>query len=267
MITPKEINKRAAANRVSDRQIEKDYVLTWALAGVAEHEVLNKALVFKGGTVLKKCYFEDYRYSEDLDYTLLDESLTHETLIVYFEEVFKWVKEESNITFQLGETNTHQASGSSQFYVNYFGPLGGNMGSRSIKVDITRGEILIYEPEQRKVFTDYSDMEDISAVLSCYPLSEILIEKMAALMGRTEPRDFYDFWYFMEIERMDISEHLGAFEQKAKRHKHDPKEFANKVLSKEAVFGKDWVKKLQHQIHDLGKFDEVFRQTKRHLKF
>jgi predicted nucleotidyltransferase component of viral defense system len=59
MITSKEINKRAAENRVSDRQIEKDYILTWTLAGTAAHETLSKALVFKGGTVLKKCYFED----------------------------------------------------------------------------------------------------------------------------------------------------------------------------------------------------------------
>ncbi|MET3980311.1 putative nucleotidyltransferase component of viral defense system [Mucilaginibacter sp. UYP25] len=266
MITPKEINKRAAENRVNDRQIEKDYVLTWVLTAIADHNILKRALTFKGGTVLKKCYFDDYRFSEDLDFTLLDYSLTHEDLVGYFNEVFAWVKEETNITLQMKETNIHAASGSSQFYVDYIGPLGGNIGSRDIKVDITRGEVLVYEPVQKMLFTDYSDMEDLSCELQCYPLSEVLIEKMAALMGRTEPRDFYDFWYFMEIERMDLNEHWGAFEQKAARHKHDPAEFAKKVLSKEGVFGKDWVKKLQNQIHDLDRFEEVFRKTKRHLK-
>jgi uncharacterized protein len=78
MVTTKELSKRAAENKVSDRQIEKDYVLTWVLIGVAQHEVLKKSLVFKGGTVLKKCYFEDYRFSEDLDFTLVDNDLTHE---------------------------------------------------------------------------------------------------------------------------------------------------------------------------------------------
>ena len=267
MITPKEINKRAAENRVSDRQIEKDYVLTWVLAGVSTNETLSKALTFKGGTVLKKCYFQDFRFSEDLDFTLLDESLSHEILIDHFKEVFSWVKDETNITLQINAANVHQASGSSQFYMDYIGPLGGNIGSRDIKVDITRGELLVYEQLQKKLFTDYSDMEDLSCELQCYSLSEILIEKMAALMGRTEPRDFYDFWYFMEIERMDLAEHIGAFRQKVIRHKHNPKEFSQKVLSKEAVFNKDWNKKLQHQIHDLGKFDDIFRQTKRHLKF
>ena len=144
MITPKEINKRAAENRVSDRQIEKDYVLTWVLAGVSTNETLSKALTFKGGTVLKKCYFQDFRFSEDLDFTLLDESLSHEILIDHFKEVFSWVKDETNITLQINTANVHHASGSSQFYMDYIGPLGGNIGSRDIKVDITRGELLVY---------------------------------------------------------------------------------------------------------------------------
>lgn len=29
--------------------------------------------VFKGGTCLKKCYFETYHFSEDLDFTLRNE--------------------------------------------------------------------------------------------------------------------------------------------------------------------------------------------------
>jgi predicted nucleotidyltransferase component of viral defense system len=265
MITPKEINKRATAAKVNTPQIEKDYVLTWVLRGVSRNERLQKCLVFKGGTVLKKCYFEDYRFSEDLDFTLVDNTITHEELLAEFEKVYAWVREESNITLQLKEANVHQASGSSQFYIDYIGPLGGNLGSRDIKVDITRGEVMVYEPASKSLFLDYSDMEDEDDQLLCYTLDEVLIEKMAALMGRTEPRDFYDFWYFMEVERLDLQEHWGAFEQKAARHGHDPKKFSEKVLSKERVFEKDWVKKLANQIHDLDKFDDVFRETKRHL--
>ncbi|MET0570869.1 MAG: nucleotidyl transferase AbiEii/AbiGii toxin family protein, partial [Pedobacter agri] len=155
---------------------------------------------------------------------------------------------------------------SSQFYIDYIGPLGGNLGSRDIKVDVTRGEVMVYEPETRTLFTDYSDMEDLEIKLLCYPLSEVLIEKMAALMGRTEPRDFYDFWYFLEIERMRIDDHWGAFEQKAARHNHNPNEFAAKINTKQAAFGRDWENKLRHQIHDLDKYEDVFRETKRHLR-
>lgn len=101
MIEPKEINKVAAANRVNDRQIEKDYVLSWVLFAISKNKILNKALVFKGGTVLKKTYFEDYRFSEDLDFTLVDESITNEQILAQFNSLFDFIKEEANMDMRI----------------------------------------------------------------------------------------------------------------------------------------------------------------------
>jgi len=70
MIVPAEIQQKAREAGVRDTQMEKDYVLSWILQGVAHHEQLRTVLVFKGGTVLKKFYFEDYRFSEDLEFLL-----------------------------------------------------------------------------------------------------------------------------------------------------------------------------------------------------
>ncbi len=129
MITVKEINRLSAENKVSDRQIEKDYILTWVLNGISNHAILKKAVVFKGGTLLKKCYFEDYRFSEDLDFTLIDEAITHQELKNLLQEVFDWVKEEANISLQYKTDEVHPGSGNSLFYADYVGPLSGNMGS------------------------------------------------------------------------------------------------------------------------------------------
>ncbi|MFP3940911.1 MAG: nucleotidyl transferase AbiEii/AbiGii toxin family protein [Acidobacteriota bacterium] len=50
--------------------LERDYLLSWILAGIVQVEELRGTLVFKGGTALKKCYFGDeYRFSEDLDFS------------------------------------------------------------------------------------------------------------------------------------------------------------------------------------------------------
>lgn len=51
--------------------IEKDYVLGWIIAGIHNHPALRESWIFKGGTCLKKCFFETYRFSEDLDFTLI----------------------------------------------------------------------------------------------------------------------------------------------------------------------------------------------------
>lgn len=266
MIHPKEINKLASLHKVGDRQIEKDYVLTWTLYGISQHTVLSKVLIFKGGTVLKKCYIKDYRFSEDLDFTLLDQSLTHEDIKLLLDEVYIWVKENSNITLQNREDGVHKESGSSMFYLDFIASLGGQLGSRDIKIDITRGEKLEYEVVERSVFIDYTDMPEDSFHLKCYHLSEVLIEKMAALMGRLEARDLYDFWYLTEIEGMIVSEHEIEFRNKAEHKGHDPNGFQETFLGKVDKFERDWEKKLKHQITNLPDFNEVIRQTKRNLK-
>ena len=267
MIEQKEINKIATQNRVSDRQIEKDYVLSWLLFAISKNKILYHALVFKGGTVLKKAYFEDYRFSEDLDFTLIDETVSNEQILQDFHNLFDFIKEEANIDMRIDPKKwaIHE-SGSPQFYIDYVASLQGSMGSRDFKIDITRSEILETEIEIKTIFRNYSDLEE-EFNLQCYSLAEVLIEKMTALMGRTEPRDLYDFWYLTEIERLDISEHLFEFQNKAQHKKQDPKKFTEKVLSKEMAIKRDWEKKLVSQIHNLPKYEEVFREAKRHFKF
>ncbi|MBW1802624.1 MAG: nucleotidyl transferase AbiEii/AbiGii toxin family protein [Deltaproteobacteria bacterium] len=49
--------------------LERDYVLSWILAGVSRVDGLRDTLIFKGGTALKKCFFGNYRFSEDLDFS------------------------------------------------------------------------------------------------------------------------------------------------------------------------------------------------------
>ena len=74
MIDKREILEAASALGLLPNVVEKDYVLGWLLAGINAHPDLAASWVFKGGTCLKKCYFETYRFSEDLDFTLRDES-------------------------------------------------------------------------------------------------------------------------------------------------------------------------------------------------
>jgi predicted nucleotidyltransferase component of viral defense system len=42
--------------------IEKDYVLGWLLAAIANEPELSDRWIFKGGTCLRKCYYETYRF-------------------------------------------------------------------------------------------------------------------------------------------------------------------------------------------------------------
>jgi predicted nucleotidyltransferase component of viral defense system len=54
----------------------------------------------RGGTCLKKCFFETYRFSEDLDFTLRDAAHLDETFLKKaFAEVGAWIYDETGIEF------------------------------------------------------------------------------------------------------------------------------------------------------------------------
>ena len=263
MIRPGEIQQVARNAAVRDTQIEKDYILSWILYGMSKHPRLSKILAFKGGTVLKMVYFEDYRFSEDLDFTLLENAILNEEIFADFREVFDWMKREANIALQLAEDAEHE-SGSINFYIAYSGPLGGGGANKKVKVDITRKEVIEFPPILRPVFIHYSDLKAFEVL--CYPLEEVLIEKMCALMGRTQPRDLYDFWYLLEYDKMDITYSWPQFERKAKNKGHLPSAFKEKVQAKINSFKGRWQGSLSSQIRNLPEFDLVVREVNKHFR-
>ncbi len=58
MIDRRELLATAGNLSLLPNVVEKDYVLGWVLAGIYNHQELTDKWVFKGGTCLKKCYFE-----------------------------------------------------------------------------------------------------------------------------------------------------------------------------------------------------------------
>ncbi len=263
MIKPKIISRISNAQGVRPQQIEKDYIITWLLWGIGKHQLLNKALIFKGGTCLKKIHIEEYRFSEDMDFTLnpeLEAVFSNDEIYKAFDELFLEVKKVANINVFVNESSKdiHEQSGSLKFYIDYVGPLGGN--GNHVKLDITRGEILEFKVEKRNVFHSYSDLEEEeSFTISSYGLEEIVIEKMAALMGRTVPRDLYDFDYLTTIEGIELQDVYFEFQRKVKNKNLDYSNFVRCINEKKNKFERAWNDNLIHQVKDLPKFSDVWR--------
>ncbi|MEI7734854.1 MAG: nucleotidyl transferase AbiEii/AbiGii toxin family protein [Ferruginibacter sp.] len=263
MIKPGEIQQKARGVGVRDQQIEKDYILSWILKGIAQHKQLSKSIVFKGGTVLKKIYFEDYRFSEDLDFTLLNNEIPNEQIFEWFNEVFEYVKEEANIPLAIIDNNEHE-DGGINFYISYTGPLGGVGNNKKVKVDISRSEQLEYAPVMKDVIIGYSDIEKHQ--LLCYPLEEVLVEKMRTVMQRMEPRDFYDIWFLLEQHGMDAAFHIKEFEKKCAGKNLQHVDFPKKLAERLPQYKGRWKNSMNEQIKDLPDFEKVEREVQRHLK-
>jgi len=98
MIGKPEIIRIAGQLNVNPHVVEKDYALGWLLTGIFTNEKIADSWAFKGGTCLKKCFVETYRFSEDFDFTLKDESYLDEAFLKeVFAEIGEWVYEQSGL--------------------------------------------------------------------------------------------------------------------------------------------------------------------------
>jgi len=269
MIKPKEISRKANSEGVRQQQVEKDYIISWIIWGIYNNDLLKETLIFKGGTCIKKIHIEDYRYSEDLDFTLnpeMEDKVSDENIFDAFNTIFNEIKEAANITFSIPEDSKEvHASGGIKFFIKYVGPLGGR--GDHVKTDISKGEKLEFEVEKLLMMNQYSDLNDEEEVIiQCYGLEEIIIEKMTALMDRTIPRDLYDFEYVTNFEGIELQDIYSEFRAKAEHKGLNPDEFVEKVSEKEKILEKAWNDNLGYQIKNLQSFKDVWRNFQKQLR-
>lgn len=177
--------------------IEKDYVLSWLLAGIANDPELASTWVFKGGTCLRKCYYETYRLSEDLDFTIVNKGPeTPEDLIPIFTRIASWLHEEAGIELVVDEQSFRRQANlrgnpTTEGRLAYRGPNPPPTLPK-LKLDLTSDELLVEAPEIRQIVHPYSDAPLPTAGVLCYSLVELFAEKIRALAQRCRPRDLYD---------------------------------------------------------------------------
>ena len=199
MIDRREILDTATTLGLGPQIIEKDLVLGWVLAGIYNHDALAETWIFKGGTCLKKCYFETYRFSEDLDFTLTGPSHIDEGFLKQvFGEISEWIYEQTGIELpsDLQEFDIYanpRGNPSCQGKLSYRGPISPRSGGLPrIKLDLTADERVVLPPARVPIFHPYSDVPEDGIYVLSYAYEEAFAEKVRALVERTLPRDLYD---------------------------------------------------------------------------
>jgi predicted nucleotidyltransferase component of viral defense system len=181
--------------------IEKDYVLGWLLAGIAAHPALSGTWVFKGGTCLRKCYYETFRFSEDLDFTVTGAGPEQPgDLLAVFTEIAAWVREQSGLELVVDDRcfrrrRNRRGHPTAEGRIGYRGPNPPPTLPK-VKLDLTSDEILVHDPVRRPIGHPYPDVlpdggQPGGAVLS-YAIADLFAEKLRALAERCRPRDLYD---------------------------------------------------------------------------
>lgn len=209
MILKREIVKKASDWQVPPFTVDKDYVLGHFLNSFFSFGENRDLFVFKGGTCLKKCYFSDYRFSEDLDFTLLDRHfpITKD----YFQAITDSCYNDTGILFHLKKIEQKRHLDIPKGYnivIDFWGanhnknvaPAPVERWTTKIEIDITFDEAILFPVNDQQILHLYSDVHLINdQTIPVYSLEEILIEKVRSFYQRSykAPRDFYDVWYLL----------------------------------------------------------------------
>jgi predicted nucleotidyltransferase component of viral defense system len=249
--------------------IEKDYVLGWLLAGISNHPELGSTWIFKGGTCLKKCYFETYRFSEDMDFTVLHSDHQDETFLInLFKEIAGWVYDASGIEIpheliRFDVYTNPRGKMSVQGRLAYRGPLLPRGDLPRIKLDLTDDEVLVLDPADREVHHPYSDRPDNGIHVQCYCFEEVFAEKIRALAERLRPRDLYDV---IHLYRHDSAKHdraiiLDTLEKKcAFKGISVPTMEILESKPERAELETEWENMLGHQVPVLPPFEQFWQE-------
>jgi len=251
MIPDVEIRHVARRLGIEPRIVDLDYTLGWALWGLCQEPYLTQRLLFKGGTCLRKCYFSGYRFSEDLDFTAT-EWFARDEFEAAVLEAFKRAEEVSGIDFRAQphrvETIDDEYGRESLRIHVYFVGAHPRPNSRSIRLDITRHESVVFAPRLRPVTHDYSDAEEADGwEWNCYALEEVLVEKLRAVLVQRKyaiSRDLYDL-HTLSREVLDLDSVKTALPAKVEARDLDLRRITTeRMLSRREEFEDDWRRNL-----------------------
>jgi predicted nucleotidyltransferase component of viral defense system len=205
-IKQKEIQEIAERFGVPANTIDKDYVLGHFLNELFQRVWAKNNFLFKGGTCLKKCYFDHYRFSEDIDITVINKAFILKKADI--QQVCNAIFEKTGIAFKIlkfEEVPSQDIFMGWDCKICFWGanhlqssrPVFGKDCHTFIELEIRIHEKIIFDSEIRKLIHPYSDNGGISVMIPCYSIHEILAEKMRSLIQRNrgEARDYYDLWY------------------------------------------------------------------------
>ena len=171
----------------NDIILAKDYHITAILYLIKDIE----GVYFKGGTALQKIFLSYSRLSEDIDFTLTMDIEDAKKKIIN-------ILEKSKLFEKI--TKDKDVKGFTRLVVHY---KGFSDEDGVVFIDLNQRAKLSMKPEKHKIKHFYKDsIPDFS--LNALDKEELVAEKVAAAIGRNQPRDHFDIYNIIK-EKMPIN--------------------------------------------------------------
>lgn len=262
--------------------IERDYIQSYILAGIAARPALKDTLIFKGGTALKKVHFKTYRFSEDLDFSAVG-APTADALEQDLREAAataqQMVRKHADVEMSLERyTQRDEHPGGQEAFIIRVKYPWHPRPLVNIKLEITHDEPVLLPPQLLHIDHGYGEVFDVA--IASYILEEIGAEKLRATRqtvaklekkgwARSRGRDYFDLWHLTQLpaERIDWSIVKKVLPNKC-AHRGVTIGSIDDIFDErllDRVRG-EWLKTLGPFIRDLPDVEKILEETRAELE-
>lgn len=211
MIDQREIDSKSDELGVPTSDVQRDYVFGWLLAGLYDERNPGRSqLILKGGNAFRKGYFENGRYSNDLDFSTVS-SIDPELLHQCITQACHFASERSGVQFFTDRTKIDEVhlarpdrSDDIQMYqarVYFRSFYGEETITLKVKLDVKEFDLILLPIQNRQLIHSYTDREQCRATLRCQKLEELLASKLRAMLQRQHSPDLFDFIYSIFFQK------------------------------------------------------------------
>ena len=264
MITTAELHRAAEEEGLRFDQTEKDYVILWVLSGLIHSDMTRHGWVFKGGTCLRHCYYEGYRFSEDIDFSCKPGGDNLETSLQLLQKAADRVQSETGIQLAVRDALTIPGDFQIEIPVEYSRGGTRRQGLPQVKVHLTFDEPILDKPAVRMIKSRYTDLSSFK--VHSYTKKEIVAEKLRSLLQQQKkwprPRDLYDLWYMLcrAGEQFDWNELLPMFKEKCRIRDVKPDLAALTSADLKQLNKNAWRDRLGPMLKELPDFNVVWKE-------
>jgi predicted nucleotidyltransferase component of viral defense system len=220
MIDKSEIDDKSQELGVHVANVQRDYVFGWVLAGLYQPtNLMAQRLALKGGNAFRKAYFENARYSNDLDFST-QVALSEDELRASVAEACNYAAERSGVEFAIADTRIESQELADRegrryearvYFRSFYGEEDVII---RINLEIREFDRVVLPIQNRNLIHSYSDAASCHAFIKSHKLEELLASKLVAMLHRTHSPDLYDFVhsvFFQKVLGVNRREILTTF--------------------------------------------------------
>ena len=251
--------------------VEKDIIISKMLFYLTQDKDFFQNYAFKGGTCLTKCYLGYYRFSEDMDFTYLNQKDffgkskskirgVMSDKINKLGELIEAIAKKLDLDFKMEKENKRyfQFGGSNAFVTFKIWYDSKELEKETfVKIQVNHIERLNYPIKELSVgFIVPKNLEkDFSFIVSeeaeillnpikikAYDLKEILIEKVRAILTRRgiKARDFVDVFLITKKDKLNLNDFRSEIIEKISDMLKFEK-YSQNIKNKETQFNDDLI--------------------------